>query len=161
MSLDLYINSPKPVRHRGTGVYIRENGVTRELSTAEEVRAHFPDADTSNISIIEYETDYIWHGNVTHNLNKMAMNVPIGEHTLYEYLWRPDEIGVQYITEAFVNSIYMAFNHLKLHKDKLIEYNSDNGWGTYENLYDFCKSLVMCLTELDYTNNQYEIYASR
>jgi len=30
-----------------------------------------------------------YEANVTHNLNKMAM-----EAGIYEYLWRPDEIGI-------------------------------------------------------------------
>ena len=57
MSLDLYIRSHHPVKHRGTGVVIRDNGQTRELKTVEEVKAHFPDADTSDIDIREWEDD--------------------------------------------------------------------------------------------------------
>lgn len=57
MSLDLYIRSHHPVKHRGTGVFVRDNGQTRELNTIEEVKAHFPDADTSDIDIREWEDD--------------------------------------------------------------------------------------------------------
>ena len=57
MSLDLYIRSKTPVRKRGTGVYIRENGKTRELKTVAEVREYFPDADLSDIKMQEYETN--------------------------------------------------------------------------------------------------------
>ena len=49
MSLDIYIYSHRPVRHQGTGVFIRDNGQTRELKTIDEVRQHFPDADLSDI----------------------------------------------------------------------------------------------------------------
>lgn len=45
MSLDLYIYSRRPVRHQGTGVFVRDNGQTRELKTIDEVQYHFPDAD--------------------------------------------------------------------------------------------------------------------
>ena len=51
MSLDLYITSKTPVRKRGTGVYVRENGKTRELRTLNEVIDHFPDADVSHIQV--------------------------------------------------------------------------------------------------------------
>ena len=77
MSLDLYIRSRHPVKHRGTGVFIRDNGQTRELKTIEEVKAHFPDADTSDIDIREWEDDELFHCNMTHNLTKMASHVPI------------------------------------------------------------------------------------
>ena len=46
MSLDLYIKSNTPVKHRGTGIYIREQGGTRELKTKEEVLKYFPDIFT-------------------------------------------------------------------------------------------------------------------
>jgi len=54
MSLDLYITSKTPIRKRGTGVYVRENGQTVELKTMEEVRSHFPDSDLSHITVQEY-----------------------------------------------------------------------------------------------------------
>ena len=37
MGLDLYIKSKTPIKKRGTGVYVRENGKTRELKTVAEV----------------------------------------------------------------------------------------------------------------------------
>ena len=77
MSLDLYIRSHHPVKHRGTGVFIRDNGQTRELKTIDEVKAHFPDADTSDINIREWEDDELFHCNMTHNLTEMASHVPI------------------------------------------------------------------------------------
>ena len=77
MSLDLYIRSRHPVKHRGTGVFIRDNGQTRELKTVEEVKAHFPDADTSGIDIREWEDDELFRCNMTHNLTEMASHVQI------------------------------------------------------------------------------------
>ena len=65
------------MKHRGTGVFIRDNGQTRELKTVEEVKAHFPDADTSDIDIREWEDDELFHCNMTHNLTEMASHVPI------------------------------------------------------------------------------------
>ena len=77
MSLDLYLKSPKPVRHRSTGVFIRRDGATRELETIEEVKEHFPDADLSNIHVTEYVDDTALSINLTHNLVEMAEHVPI------------------------------------------------------------------------------------
>lgn len=77
MSLDFHIKSSRPVRHRGTGVFVRENGATRELKTLEEVRAHFPDADLSDVHVRDYEDDELFHCNLTHNLTEMASHIPI------------------------------------------------------------------------------------
>ena len=65
------------MKHQGTGVFIRDNGQTRELKTVEEVKAYFPDADTSDINIREWEDDELFQCNMTHNLTEMAHHVPI------------------------------------------------------------------------------------
>ena len=67
MSLDLYIKSEKTKQERGTGVYVRENGRTVELKTLDEVKKHFPNADFSHIREDIYETNIVWHENITHN----------------------------------------------------------------------------------------------
>ena len=112
MSLDLTIESRTPVRHRGTGVFVREGGMTRELQTVEEVRQHFPDAtNIGDIHITDYEDYDYFHLNMTHNLTEMASHVPIAgteghlskpqewrkpedreQHplTAYELLWHPE-----------------------------------------------------------------------
>lgn len=77
MSLDFYLRSSRPVRHRGTGVFIRKDGCTRELETIEEVKAHFPDADLSEIHIQDYTDNVLMSFNLTHNLTTMAAHVPI------------------------------------------------------------------------------------
>ena len=91
MSLDLYIKSKTPIKKTGTGVYIRENGETRELKTKEEVKQYFPEQEVEEKI---YETDEVWHGNMTHNLGRMADKVCSGNRTLYQLLWHPTEITV-------------------------------------------------------------------
>lgn len=54
MSLDLYIISKKPVKHKGTGIYIRENGQTKELSL-EEANKLYPNA---NIKVQTYNGNW-------------------------------------------------------------------------------------------------------
>lgn len=73
MSLNLYITSKTPVLHRGTGVYIRENGEMRELETKQEVLKHFPGASPDDIEEKTYEDDEYFHLNLTHNLTDMAL----------------------------------------------------------------------------------------
>jgi len=167
MSLDLYIKTKTPVVKRGTGVYVRENGKTKELKTMTEVKERFPDVDLSQIKIFENETDVVWHENITHNMNKMASQVPIGDHTLYEYLWRPDEIGITHITREYAVGVFNGLMYLKEHKAELSPYEppidpkTGTRWGNYELLVEFCASLVDAIMAIDYTKEEYELYASR
>ena len=143
MSLDLYIRSKTPVRKRGTGVYIRENGKTRELKTVTEVKEYFPDADLSDIKMQEFETNDLWHENITHNMGKMASHVPVREQTLYMYLWRPEEIGFTHVMAEYVQGVFTGLLYLKAHKEELLQYlppihpETGKRWGSYEQLVDF------------------------
>lgn len=196
MSLDLYIYSHRPVRHQGTGVFVRDNGQTRELKTIDEVRQHFPDADLSDIHVIDYEDNELFHLNLTHNLTEMASHVPIagtdGHLTLpqdyerdkpdftpkplsaYNLLWHPEtnplleqttihrkdtadggekvgEVWVQpvtRITPELVRQVMAVSFYITHHRDELTPYNSDNGWGTYEQLRDRTRNLLLCLLEI-------------
>ena len=161
MSLDLYITSKTPIRKRGTGVYVRENGQTVELKTVEEVRSHFPDAGLSHISVHEYEDGDFWHGNITHNMNKMASEVPIEgtELTLYDLLWRPDEHNFATAGSlGYREKVLKGYLYLRAHKEELLPLNPDNGWGNYDQLLaftlDFLQHLIMA-------EDNFEIYASR
>ena len=161
MSLDLHIISKAPIRKRGTGVYVRENGQTVELKTMEEVRSHFPDADLSHISVYEYEDEDFWHGNITHNMNEMASKVPIEdtELTLYDLLWRPDEHN--FATAGSLNyreSVLKGYLYLRTHKEDLLPLNPDNGWGNYDQLLAFTLDFLQHLIVAD---DELEIYASR
>jgi len=161
MSLDLYIISKAPIRKCGTGVYVRENGQTVELKTMEQVRSHFPDADLSHISVHEYEDEDFWQGNITHNMNKMATEVPIEntELTLYDLLWRPDEhcfatAGSKGYREYVLN----GYLYLRTHKEELLPLNPDNGWGNYDQLLAFTLDFLQHLIAAD---DDFEIYARR
>ena len=155
MSLDLHIISKTPVKKRGTGVYVRENGRTRELRTLDEVINHFPDADISHVEEYVYETDEIWHGNITHNMTRMADLVPIGELTLYDYLWRPEEHGYKTASVDYMKGVFEGLLYMKMHKEELLPFEppidpeTGERWGNYDLLVSFCASLVKCLMELD------------
>lgn len=132
MSLDVYLRSKTPVILKGTGVYIRDNGSTREL-TVEEVKLRYPD---SNIEENECETDEVFHENITHNMNKMAMQVD-----LYKCLWRPDELNIT-IAKDLIDLLREGLHKLKLEPDKYKEFNPPNGWGDYEGLVSFVENYL-------------------
>ncbi len=167
MSLDLYIMSKTPVRKRGTGVYVRDAGRTRELETLEEVKRYFPEADLSSVHEVEYETTDLWSGNITHNLGEMASHVPIGDKSLYDYLWRPEEHGFDVVNADYALGVYAGFVYVKTHKEELLPYTPEPSsltgrpWGTYDVLLGFCESLADSLTHLDYQKEEYKLHASR
>lgn len=166
MSLDLYIISEKPVKHKGTGVFIRENGKNVELSP-ERAKELYPNKEFPEF---ETEDDEYWHDNITHNLNKMAMQCVYShngiQYSLYRMLWRPEETGLlddgNKLTRAYITILFNLLNELQLHKEKYAIYNPTNGWGSYKELLDFTDSLVGALSKIapdDYKN--YTVVASR
>ncbi len=72
MSLDVYLISDKPIKKAyGSGIFIRENGTTKEVSE-KEWRARFPDREPVRLAPSDGETNELYHGNITHNLAQMA-----------------------------------------------------------------------------------------
>jgi hypothetical protein len=79
----------------------------------------------------------IYSSNITHNLGKMAGVVVLKSGlTLYQCLWRPEEVG---ITHASCLGEYLdeGWNILLSDPEKYKKYNPENGWGSYEGLCDF------------------------
>jgi len=79
----------------------------------------------------------VYSGNITHNLGKMAAAVVLESGlTLYQCMWRPEEVG---ITHASCLGEYLdeAFNILLSDPEKYKKYNPENGWGSYDGFVDF------------------------
>ena len=160
MSLDLFIKSKTPIKKTGTGVYIRENGRTRELKTKEEVLCYFGNSDGVDVNV--YETDEIWHENMTHNLGNIASKIKGKERNLYTLLWRPTENKV---TKDWVTEILRCYTYMMEHEDELRPLEEENRihesngnsyiWGTYNLLKEFMESLVRCLLDLPYEREDY------
>ena len=68
MSLNVYLIEKNEISKKGTGIFVRENGGTKELTFA-EAKERFPDTE---IIEFNYEDDYVFNQNITHNLGKMA-----------------------------------------------------------------------------------------
>lgn len=144
MSLDLYIISKTPVSHLGTGVFVRQNGANVELSV-DEVKKAYPD---SEVEVREYEDNEVWHGNITHNMGKMAKQVSVSVYTLYQLLWRPEETDLVpdgHPTQRYLDCLGIALEKLKADKDRLLVYNPSNGWGTYRDLLNFTADFLDAL----------------
>ena len=142
MSLDISIKANIPVVKNGTGIFIRENGKTKEL-TIEEANAN-----GFNVNDNQYVSEYAWTGNITHNLGKMASNVkPDGKpYTLYSLLW-----GGKYKNcRDLIGKLHACILYMMMNKEELKKYNPENGWGTYEQLLEFTKEFQMaCIDNQD------------
>jgi len=137
MSLDVYLKVDEPLVHRGTGVFIRDGGKTKEL-TPDEVLDRWPDADVSYSQTV---SDVAYTANITHNLNSMAEAAGI-----YKELWRPDELGLTKAKEL-IAPLEAGFIKLVTKPENFTKYNPENGWGTYDGLVEFVKNyLVACQT---------------
>lgn len=147
MSLDVYLYSSTPTVKKGTGVFIRENGNTREL-TIDEVKERYPESDVQEA---EYETDKVYSANITHNLNTMA-----GEAGIYEHLWLPDEIGITKAKEL-IEPLREGLHKLKSEPEKYKAFNPSNGWGTYEGLVRFVSNYL----DACYENPEADVSVSR
>lgn len=171
MSLDLYIESNTPVLHRGTGVYIRENGETRELKTKQEVLTHFPDAKEEDIEEKTYEDNTYFHINLTHNLTEMASQCIIRGHyitqqgkehiNLYDLMWHPEgNLGLKVPTMNYLRDIIDCYEKLLENPNFFKKYNPDNGWGTYEQLLNGIKKYIAALHSISTEFENYTIVAN-
>lgn len=170
MSLDLYIYSKTPVLHRGTGVYVRANGETKELATKQEVLTHFPDINPDTIEEKTYEDDIYFHINLTHNLTNMADKCEIvgkcihkkdeSTITFYDLLWRPDaNLGITTPNMDYVENVIRYYRQLLEKKDYFKKFNPSNGWGTYEQLLKKIKEYINALMSISDNFENYTIHA--
>ena len=92
-----------------------------------------------DIDLIEHG-ESMWSANMTHNLNKIAI-----EAGVYECLWRPDEIGVKYARDN-ISNLRFALGIFHLKYDELKKLNPSNGWGDIDGLIevtqDFLKACI-------------------
>jgi len=132
MSLDVTLISKTPITKKGTGVFIRENGVKKEL-TVGEVLERWP---TATIEEMEDETECVYSANITHNLGEMATVAGI-----YKALWRPEEINC-IIASDIIPSLTSGLADLKANPEQFKKYDSPNGWGVYDDFIPFVEDYL-------------------
>lgn len=134
MSLDVYLKMPG-VRKvlEGTGVFVRENGATVEL-TQEQVREKFPGYEPVRV----IEGDYVvYHDNITHNLRWMAEEAG---------LWRPEEAGWTKARDL-IGVLRRGLRMLLADPERFKKLNPENGWGDYDGLVKFVREYLDACTE--------------
>jgi hypothetical protein len=131
LSLDVYLEGDTPFKRApSSGIFIREDGRTKEI-TREEWDLRKPGVEPVVFSRPDEETTVLWHGNVTHNLGKMA-----DKSGIYRYTWRPDENGIGRAVEL-IATLRDGLSLLKENPAYFKQFNPENGYGSYEVLVSF------------------------
>lgn len=96
---------------------------------------------------LEHET--FFSINITHNLGNMADAAGI-----YKALWRPEEIGAKK-AKAIIAILDKGLEELESRPDFYKQYNSQNGWGLYENFVPFVREVITACKK--YPNARIEV----
>lgn len=136
MSLDVYLtaSTPPTAPNGGSGIFVRRNGQTVEMSRQEWVRT-FPDQEPVPVDC-GGEDCTVYSANITHNLNKMASAAG-----LYKPLWRPEEIGVA-TAGQLIEPLGNGLGQLLARPDDFKRLNPPNGWGDYDGLVIFVRDYL-------------------
>lgn len=136
MSLDVYLKrAPGQKAKKGSGIFIRENGATRELTSA-EWDERCPGIEPVTISAGDDDDGEVYWANITHNLGQMASAAGI-----YEHLWRPEELGIAKAA-GLIDPLQNGLALLESDPERFKQYDSPNGWGRYENLVRFVRNYL-------------------
>ncbi len=84
----------------------------------------------------EYEESKLFSHNITHNLTTMAK-----EAGLYDVLWNPESIGITTASQL-IPLLEKGIKELTANPDKYKAFNPPNKFGSYENLVDFCNTVL-------------------
>lgn len=155
----------KPVKHTGTGIFIRVNGHIKELTLGEAEGLYVSD----DINEVTSEDNIYWHGNIIHNLGAMADHCYCycpDKTSLYSILWRPEETTLLTIsgklTPSYVKALSICLRELKEHRSYYEKFNPENSWGDYVTLVNFAESLLEALGKIPQKEyNNYTIEVSR
>lgn len=139
MSLDVHLITEgvksDPAPSAGSGIFIREDGQTREISHEEWIQK-FP----GRVPVIFQQGDenrgVIYHANITHNLGKMAESAD-----LYAPLWTPDKAGFKKAGDL-IGPLAKGLEELKRRPEFYMKFNPPNGWGTYSGFVDFVEKYL-------------------
>lgn len=126
MSLDVYINYKEK---KQANYFLDHPYIYNDLTEGDKSAFH--------------EEGY-WSANITHNLGRMAEHIPVRleggiETTLYYICWRPEEIRptIKVNTDTILESLIQGITYMLTHRKELLEYESPNGWGTYNGFMKF------------------------
>lgn len=99
-----------------------------------------------DVTLIAVRPTRVFEKNITHNLGRMAK-----EAGLYQYLWRPDELGITKASEL-IDPLREGLKNLVNNAESLKQFNPANKWGDYDGLVEFVTEyLAACEKDPDAT----------
>lgn len=135
MSLDVSLTLKDASKPRGSGIFVREDGQTREIQRDEWDRLH-PDQEPV-VVMDDYDVnDEVFDANITHNLNRMA-----DEAGIYQALWRPEEIGITKAAQL-IAPLFAGLELLRADPPRFEKLNPENGWGDYRGFVVFVEKYL-------------------
>ena len=137
MSLDVYLYDDNTLGKNAdrSGIFIREEGQTKEISHA-EWDEKFPGRKPIIAQIDEDSDGLCFTANITHNLGEMAEKAGI-----YQALWRPKENGYAK-AKNLIHPLEKGLDRLRTYPEFFRQFNPSNGWGTYEILVNFTEAYL-------------------
>jgi hypothetical protein len=90
---------------------------------------------------LQFEGDWVFSRNITHNLNRMA-----GEAGIYKCLWHPAENGYNVASDC-ITPLEKGLLELIAKKKHYESFNSSNGWGMYEHFVPFVVAVLSACHE--------------
>jgi hypothetical protein len=91
-----------------------------------------------DVDLIVTQPVSVFDANITHNLTKMASEVKLSNGmTLYQVLWRPDEMVGLNKAEDIADLLDEGWNKLMADPEHFRKFEPENGWGSYDGLCDF------------------------
>jgi hypothetical protein len=69
----------------------------------------------------------VFDANITHNLNRMAM-----EAGIYQQVWRPEECPEIQTAKDLIPHLERGIVELRSSPEKYLAFNPENGWGDYD-----------------------------
>ncbi|MCA9052084.1 MAG: hypothetical protein KDA89_25275 [Planctomycetaceae bacterium] len=139
MSLDIWLTLESATKKAGSGIFVRENGETKEISRA-EWNEKFPGREPIVVDA-EEEGDKVYWANITHNLGRMA-----GEAGIYKCLWRPGENGFERARQL-IEPLEAALQDMKSRPAHYSQFDAANGWGTYKGFVPWLENLLAACAE--------------
>jgi len=138
MSLDVYLTLTGVQIHSGPRIFVREDGQVKEVTRA-EWDERFPNREP--VTIETQDNDEVYRANITHNLNRMAV-----EAGIYKHLWRPEELGITRATQL-IDPLRAGLVLLKSNPSRFGSFNPENGWGDYDGLVEFVERYLAACEE--------------
>lgn len=135
MSLDVSLLIEGKVERKSSGIFVRRDGQTIEI-TREEWDEMNPGCEPTVVDSMPLYTNEVFSWNITHNLTQMA-----DEAGLYMAMWRPHEIGIERASQL-VQPLTDGLTKLKADPEKYKIFNPPNGWGNYEGLVRFTEAYL-------------------